>query len=162
MKIVTKSVRETKKLGQAIAKLIISGKLKKRILALEGELGGGKTTFLKGFAKGLGIKERILSPTFILIRKFKISDSKFKNFYHIDCYRIEKEKEILKLGFKEIGKNSKNIVAIEWSDKIKNILPSNVLFLKFEILNAKKRNINISFSKKLRGLENLIKLIKAK
>jgi len=162
MKIVTKSVRETKKLGQAIAKLIISGKLKKRILALEGELGGGKTTFLKGFAKGLGIKERILSPTFILIRKFKISDSKFKNFYHIDCYRIEKEKEILKLGFKEIVKNSKNIVAIEWSDKIKNILPSNVLFLKFEILNAKKRNINISFSKKLRGSENLIKLIKAK
>ena len=136
--------------------------LPKRILALEGELGGGKTTFLKGFAKGLGIKERILSPTFILIRKFKISDSKFKNFYHIDCYRIEKEKEILKLGFKEIVKNSKNIVAIEWSDKIKNILPSNVLFLKFEILNAKKRNINISFSKKLRGLKNLIKLIKAK
>jgi len=162
MKIITKSERETKKLGQAIAKLIVSEKLKRRILALEGELGSGKTTFLKGFAKGLGIKERILSPTFILIRKFKIPDSKFKNFYHIDCYRIEKEKEILKLGFKEIVKSSKNIVAIEWSDKIKNILPSNVLFLKFEILNATKRNINISFSKKLRGLKNLIKLIKAK
>lgn len=144
MEITTKNEKETQKLGQIIAKLLLSGKLKKRILALEGELGGGKTTFLKGFAKGLGIKEKILSPTFVLIKKFEISNSKFRNFYHIDCYRIKSKNEILRLGFKRIIKEPRNVVAIEWANKIKDLLPKNTLFLKFKVLTLVQRNIEIS------------------
>jgi tRNA threonylcarbamoyladenosine biosynthesis protein TsaE len=118
-------------------------------LALEGELGGGKTTFLKGFAKGLGIKEKILSPTFILIKKFNIEHqtSNFKHFYHIDCYRIEKPKEILNLGFNEIIRNSKNIIAIEWADKIKKILPKRVIWIDFRFRNKSEREIKIKWKK---------------
>jgi len=145
MKILTKNERETMKIGEMIGNFLISGKSKKRILALEGELGGGKTTFLKGLAKGLGIKENILSPTFILIRRFNIQNSKFKNFYHIDCYRIKERKEILKLGLKKILRDSKNIVAIEWANKIKSILPKETIFLNFKILTKKERLIEISF-----------------
>ena len=117
--------------------------LKALIFGLEGDLGGGKTTFLQGFAKGLGIKQRITSPTFIIFRKFKIKDSRFKNFYHIDCYRISKPKEILDLGFKEIISNSKNIVTIEWAERIQKILPRETIIIKFEFIDQKTRKITI-------------------
>jgi tRNA threonylcarbamoyladenosine biosynthesis protein TsaE len=145
----TKSEKETEKLGEEIGKKILKEKLGKvaKVIALEGDLGGGKTTFLKGFAKGLGIKEKILSPTFILIRKFQIPSTKFQNFYHIDCYRIEKIKEILNLGFREIIKDPKNIVAIEWADKIKKILPKKVIKIKFKILGKKEREILIKWQR---------------
>lgn len=142
---------ETKKLGETLGKEILKIKEVKKapkdrahkalcarptgqalILGLEGDLGGGKTTFLQGFAKGLGIKEKILSPTFIILRKFKVKSLKFKVFYHIDCYRISGPKDILLLGFKEIISNPKNIVAIEWADRIRKILPKDALILKFE------------------------------
>lgn len=143
MEILTNSPGHTKKVGEVLAKEILKTKVfnKALIIGLEGDLGGGKTTFLQGFAKGLGIKEKILSPTFIVFRRFKLKGSKFKNFYHIDCYRIAKSKEVLDLGFKEIVSNFQNIVAIEWSDKIKKILPKNSLILKFQFVNKNSRKI---------------------
>lgn len=105
----TESPGQTKKMAGILAKEILKttpGNSKAFILALEGNLGTGKTTFLQGFAKGLGIRDRILSPTFVLMKKFKIKNdslttNKIKYFIHFDCYRIEKPKEILDLGFKE-------------------------------------------------------------
>ena len=135
---ISSSPAKTKKLGQKLAQEILKKKPEKRafVIGLAGELGGGKTTFLQGFAKGLGIREKILSPTFVIMRRFN-------NFYHIDCYRIKKPKELLDLGFKEIISNPKNIIAIEWADKIKKILPKNTLWLKFEFINEKTRKITI-------------------
>jgi len=112
-------------------------------------LGGGKTTFLQGFAKKLGIKEKILSPTFVIMRKFKIRENscpnscKFVGFYHIDCYRIEKPKEILDLGFREIIQDPQNIMAIEWAEKIKKILPKNTLWINFKFISQAKREITV-------------------
>lgn len=147
----TKNPAQTKKLGEALAKEILKSQPKNRawVIGLEGDLGGGKTTFLQGLAKGLGIKEKILSPTFIIIRKSKIqnSKSKYENFIHIDCYRIEKPKEILDLDFKEIILNPQNIVTIEWAERIKKILPQNSLIIKFEFVNKNKRKITLSHAK---------------
>jgi len=139
--LITNSPSQTKKFGEVLAKKILKTKSKKisQILGLEGDLGGGKTTFLQGFAKGLGIKEKILSPTFVIIRKFKIP----KTFIHIDCYRIQKPKEILDLGFKEIVSDPKNIVAVEWADRIRKIMPKNTIWLRFEFKDKKKRKITI-------------------
>jgi tRNA threonylcarbamoyladenosine biosynthesis protein TsaE len=146
-KYITANPSQTEKLGEKIAKKILWLKPQKgaQLLALEGSLGGGKTTFLKGLAKGLGIKEKILSPTFILMRKFSIKHptSSFKHFFHIDCYRIKKPKEILDLGFKEIISNPKNIVAIEWANRIRQIIPKKALQIKFKILNENQRQIVI-------------------
>jgi len=146
--ILTNSPAQTKKLGENIAKKILKREAKKNqafIIGLEGELGGGKTTFLQGFAKGLGIKQRITSPTFVIMKKFKIENCKFKieNFYHLDCYRVNKSKEILDLGFKEIISNPRNIVAIEWAERIKKILPKNTLIVRFEFIDETKRKICI-------------------
>lgn len=150
---ITNSPSETRKLGEDLAKEILrkgSQNTKAFVIALIGDLGGGKTTFLKGFAKGLGIKEKILSPTFVLMKKFSINNQQltinnFCHFYHIDCYRIQKPKEILDLGFKEIVSNPKNIVAIEWADYIRKILPKNILLLKFKFINKNKRKITYDY-----------------
>ena len=157
---ITHSPSETKKVAKLLAKKILKKGPEKQatIIALVGSLGGGKTTFLQGFAKGLGIGEKILSPSFIILRKFQIprikfpviskfqtagSKQQFKNFYHLDCYRIKKAKEILDLGFKEIISDPQNIVTIEWADKIKKILPKDSLIIKFKFLSKNKREIKI-------------------
>jgi len=112
------------------------------VLGLIGDLGGGKTTFLQGFAKGLGIKEKITSPTFVLLKRYQF-DNNSKNFYHIDCYRMQSPKEMEELGWKEITENPNNIIAVEWANKILKILPENSFFLNFDFIDGKKRKIKI-------------------
>jgi len=153
-KFITISAKETEKLGESFAKHCLRSKSyipKPIILSLEGDLGGGKTTFTKGFARGLGIKENIKSPTFTIMKKFPIPNSHnqnsiFKIFYHFDCYRIEKPKEILNFGFKEIIENPQNIIIFEWGDKIKKILPKDYIEIKFEFLDENKRKITIEYA----------------
>jgi len=138
IEIITKSAGETQKVGMFLSEEIIKEKKEKNkavIIALEGDLGGGKTTFVQGFAKGLGIKQRITSPTFVIMKKYDF-------LYHIDCYRIE-DKNLLDLDFKEIIDNKHNFVVIEWAEKVKKILPKNTLWLKFEYLDKNKRRILI-------------------
>lgn len=118
-----------------------------KILALTGDLGSGKTTFTQGFAKGLGIKQGIISPTFILLRIYKIPDTGYqiRNLYHLDLYRLEKniEEEVRNLGIEEIWQNSKNIVLIEWAEKIKDMIPKEAKWIKFEMVNDTERKINV-------------------
>lgn len=150
---------QTRRAGRVLAEEVLKTRPGRtaRVIGLAGELGGGKTTFLQGFAKGLGIREKVLSPTFILIKKFQIRERRFqkpskksggripetKTFFHIDCYRIQKPKEILDLGFKKITSDPKNIVAVEWADKIKKIMPQETVWLKFEFVDRKTRKIMI-------------------
>jgi len=153
MEVVTKSAQETQELGEKIANQLIIGH-QSSIIALTGELGSGKTTFIQGLAKGLGIKERILSPTFIMMRQYPLTinhkkslmlrnKSSVMNFYHVDLYRIEDEKDIKGLGLKEIWSDPQNIVAIEWAEKIKKILPKKRIDIYFEYLGEEKRKIKV-------------------
>jgi len=141
----TTNSSQTKKIGEKFAKDILKKKPQKTafIFGLEGELGGGKTTFLQGFAEGLGIKENITSPTFVIMKKFKVPGFKFQEFYHLDCYRIKKPKELLGFGFEEIISNPYNIIVIEWADRIKKIMPQNTIWVKFDFIDETKRKISI-------------------
>ncbi|KKQ65422.1 MAG: tRNA (adenosine(37)-N6)-threonylcarbamoyltransferase complex ATPase subunit type 1 TsaE [Candidatus Nealsonbacteria bacterium RIFCSPHIGHO2_01_FULL_38_55] len=156
-KYITNNPNQTKKLGEKFAKEILELKQRKTVvnqprscfldgafvIGLKGELGGGKTCFLQGFAKGLGVKEKILSPTFVVYKKFHVPCSMFHDFYHFDCYRIKDSKEISDLGFKEIISNPENIVAIEWSEKIKEVLPKNIKWISFYFIDKNSRAIDI-------------------
>ena len=136
---------QTKRIGKIFAKELLK-KSKGRqivIIGLIGELGSGKTTFLQGFAKGLGIKAKILSPTFIICRKFPLYGFSPRCFYHLDCYRIQRAKEMFQIGFREILAGPTNIVAIEWADKVQKILPKNTLMLKFEFIDENTRRITM-------------------
>jgi tRNA threonylcarbamoyladenosine biosynthesis protein TsaE len=143
IEIITKSAKETKKAGFALAKKLKNKPLLKHafVVALSGNLGSGKTTFTQGFAEGLGIKENILSPTFVIQKDFLITNGVFNNFYHIDAYRLKNPEELLELGFKDLIKNPENLIIIEWADKIKKILPKNIFKMKFVNLEKNKRKI---------------------
>ena len=138
MEVITKSAQETKDLGKKIATDLKGGET----LALTGDLGSGKTTFIQGFAEGLGIKDRIISPTFILMRKYSYSKL---NFYHIDFYRLENnlENEVKNLGIDDTWGKENNIVAIEWAEKIKDLLPKGTIQLSFENMGEENRKIAI-------------------
>ena len=141
----TKSYKATQKIGENLAKEIfkLTQKNSAVVLALSGNLGGGKTTFLQGFASGLGIKEKILSPTFVILKHFKIANSDFDNFYHIDCYRLSSEKDISELDFAKIISDPKNIVAIEWPEKIEKALPKSLIKIDFKFIDENKREIKL-------------------
>jgi tRNA threonylcarbamoyladenosine biosynthesis protein TsaE len=140
-KFLTKNEKETKKLAKILASEILKTKKvypeRSRgavVIGLEGNLGAGKTTFIQAFAKGMGIKKRLTSPTFVLMKKYN-------NLYHLDCYRIKDSQEVLALDFKEFISEPKNIVLIEWAEKIRKILPKNKIWIKFKILGRKERII---------------------
>ena len=137
-KFFTSTPYQTKKAGRFLAEEILKSKPDRKafVIGLVGDLGGGKTTFLQGLGQGLKIKGKILSPTFIIMRRFN-------NFYHIDCYRIKKSQELLDLGFKKIVANPKNIVAVEWADRVRQIMPPNTIWVNFKFINEKKRKIVI-------------------
>lgn len=145
----TNNVEETQAIALPLAKQLKGGET----LALYGELGAGKTTFVQGLAKGLGIK-KIISPTFIIIRTYKLSFKrrplpKLKSFYHIDLYRTESKKDIQGLGLQEIMNNKNNIVAIEWAQNLGNLLPKKRIDIYFEYLSDNKRKISITQSNDL-------------
>lgn len=127
---ITNSSQETRKLGEDFAKFLEGGD----VVCLYGDLGFGKTTFVQGLAKGIGIKNRIISPTFVIARNYKMIKDKglrINDFYHIDLYRTENGRDIEGLGIKEIINNENNIVVIEWAEKLGNFLPKKRIDIKF-------------------------------
>ena len=132
--LITENFEVTQKAGREFAETLKNG----GIVALHGDLGSGKTTFVQGIAKGLGIEKQIISPTFIIMRTYVLGD---KNIYHIDLYRIESEKDIAGLGLVDLFQDSSNILLIEWPDKIEHLLPEKRIDIYFEYLGDDKRKI---------------------
>ena len=137
--VITANFQETQAFGLELAQKLKGGE----VLALYGDLGSGKTTFMQGLAKGLGITRNIISPTFIIMRTYKISGNVLKNLYHLDLYRIENDEQAVNLGLKDLIGDEQNVVAIEWPDKIENLLPEKRINLYFEYLEDNKRKIRM-------------------
>lgn len=143
------SVKDTGKFARSLAKKFLK---KGGVIGLIGGLGSGKTIFAQGFAKGLGIKEKIISPTFILMRQHKIlaslapqDDIGGKFFYHLDLYRLEDQSALNQLGISEIldNGNKGDIVIIEWAEKIMDKLPKNTLKIIFEKTGKNSRKLTV-------------------
>ena len=149
---ISNSVQETHKIAGNLLKNLNNTNL----LCLYGELGAGKTTFVQGLAKSLGIKKRVISPTFVMMREYPIKFLSppsiihhslpiihYSLLIHIDLYRIESEEDVISLDLKELWNNQKNLVVIEWAEKIKPILPKKRIDVKFEYVSQNKRKIEI-------------------
>jgi len=134
--ITTDSLRETQDFARDFAKNLKGGD----VLCLYGNLGSGKTSFVQGLAKGLGITRRIISPTFIIARRYEMGDL---NLYHIDLYRTQTLQDLRSIGMDEILEDDKNIVAIEWAEKLLDLIPKKRVDLKFEYIDENKRKITI-------------------
>jgi tRNA threonylcarbamoyladenosine biosynthesis protein TsaE len=120
--------------------------LKANVICLYGDLGAGKTTFVQGLAKTLGIKQRIISPTFIIVREYKIpiyplSMIHYSLLIHIDCYRLESEVDAKSFNLQEIWSNPQNLVVIEWAERIKHVLPKPRIDIQFKYIDDDRREI---------------------
>lgn len=131
---------DTEKLGKEFAQKLSSGD----VVFLYGELGAGKTTFVKGVAQGLGIASRIISPTFVILRQHMTENNKkgIQYLYHVDLYRLIEEKEITGIDLKDITEQDMGVTFIEWPEIAdSSILPS--WKLSFHSMTEDKREILI-------------------
>ncbi|MDO8886011.1 tRNA (adenosine(37)-N6)-threonylcarbamoyltransferase complex ATPase subunit type 1 TsaE [Candidatus Oleimmundimicrobium sp.] len=135
--VLTKSVSETQKLAEGLAQFLQAGD----VISLTGDLGAGKTCFVKGLAHGLRINMKITSPTFALIKEY-MSLSNLP-FYHFDVYRLKSLQEMLDIGYEEYFFGD-GITVIEWGDKVAPLLPKDFLEIKFRrLLEENIREIDI-------------------
>lgn len=134
----TKSAQETQEFGKELAQSMQGGE----VILLSGDLGAGKTTFMQGFAEGLGISQRIISPTFIIMRSYDIG-GKVQTLYHIDLYRTESEADLEGLGIREILHDKNAVVAIEWPEKLHSLLPEKRIEIKLQTMGEEERKIQI-------------------
>lgn len=146
MKIQTNSFEETQKQGEEFAQKLHGGD----VVLLFGDLGAGKTTFMQGLAEGLGIERRIISPTFIIVRRYDVPGSDpgqarmtIHTLYHIDLYRTQTEDDLKGLGIPEILEDTSSVVAVEWPEKLGQLIPKKRWGITFTTLDENTRSIEI-------------------
>lgn len=143
LKIISKSEKETLNLGKQIARQLKPGDL----VALEGNLGAGKTVLTKGIGQELGVKQVITSPTFVLFKPYPIKNKekpKLRWFCHFDAYRFDSAQELEAIGGQEWLENKQAIKVIEWADKIKSLLPKTKIVIKLKARNKQnEREVSI-------------------
>ncbi|MBW6441535.1 tRNA (adenosine(37)-N6)-threonylcarbamoyltransferase complex ATPase subunit type 1 TsaE [Patescibacteria group bacterium] len=132
MENITKSTGETKKLAFEIAKRIKNGD----VIALYGDLGGGKTTFTRYLVEGLGLENRVQSPTFVVARKYGYVN-------HVDLYRLTSKEEAKDIGIEEMISDEESITVIEWPEIIEDLFPRKAVKIYFEYIDENTRKITI-------------------
>jgi tRNA threonylcarbamoyladenosine biosynthesis protein TsaE len=141
MKFVSKSEKETFNFAKKFAGKLAGGE----VLCLIGDLGAGKTAFTKGLAVGLKIKNIITSPTFVLMKNYKVSGHKtIKHLAHIDAYRLTGGEQLLGIGAEDYFSHPECVTVIEWADRVKDIWPKKVIRVEFKIGKGDKREIKIN------------------
>jgi tRNA threonylcarbamoyladenosine biosynthesis protein TsaE len=115
----TRAPEETRKLGEALAGLLVPGD----VVSLTGDLGAGKTCLVQGVARGLGIEEPVASPTFVLVREYR---GGHLPVYHLDVYRLDRLQEVIDLGFEDLL-DPEGVVFVEWGSVIDALLPDSFL-----------------------------------
>lgn len=139
----TELAEETQNLGASVGVSLIKGKGSPKVICCYGELGSGKTTFVQGLARGLGITDRLISPTFIIVRRYRIPDSQ-GFLYHIDAYRVNGPEEADTFGFSDILKEPDSVVVIEWPERLGTALPHNRLDIRFQTCTDGSHEITVT------------------
>ena len=144
MKIISKSLSDTKKVAEDfIKKLSNQTQSEALVVGLYGDLGSGKTTFTQAIAKIFNINEDVTSPTFVIEKNYPINHKNFEKLIHIDAYRLDSAKELLVLDWKRALGDSKNIIFIEWPERVLEVLPKNHTKIFFKFLSENEREIEI-------------------
>lgn len=137
MEIVLKSEDETKKFGEDFGKKLRGGE----VIELVGDIGAGKTTLVKGIAKGLGIDEDVQSPSFTINRVYDARDGLY--LYHYDFYRLN-DPGIMKDELAEATQNKDTVTIIEWSDVVSDALPKEHISIRFRAVDDNTRQLKIT------------------
>lgn len=148
MEIFTKSAKESYDFGKSFANNLKGGE----IIALTGDLGSGKTTFVQGLASGLGLHQDIVSPTFIIMREYPIefqnpkSKIQIERLYHVDLYRLDENipLEIKKIGLTDVWGSENTITVVEWADKARDVIPESAIWINIKKVGEEERKFVIS------------------
>ncbi len=130
------SVAQTEAVGKALAKELQPGDL----LAFTGGMGAGKTAFVRGLAKGLGVRGEVSSPTYAIVNEYRGNPT----LYHFDMYRIGSEEDLYTTGFYDYLDSGKNILAVEWSENITDYLPENTIWVAITVESDSDRLIQVT------------------
>ncbi|MGI6463203.1 MAG: tRNA (adenosine(37)-N6)-threonylcarbamoyltransferase complex ATPase subunit type 1 TsaE [Clostridiales bacterium] len=134
LQIVTKSEKETENLGRELAAKLGP----QSIVALYGDLGAGKTAFVRGLARGLGIKKKVLSPTFTIVNELSENG---KTLIHFDMYRLSGSDELFDIGWEDYLQRD-CIIAVEWSEIVDDIYTGEEIRIRIEKLGDNERRIS--------------------
>ena len=145
MKHVSKSLEETKTIAEDFVRKLTPWS-RALVVALDGDLGSGKTAFSQFVGERLGVKDLIQSPTYLIEKIYELSGQLWQHLIHIDAYRLESEKELLNLGWQDMVKEPKNLILIEWAEKVRPILPEDAIHIVFTHEDETTREIEISTS----------------
>ncbi len=138
LEIVAQNVEETEAIGAALGAQLGQGE----VICLEGDLGAGKTAFVRGMGRGWGALERVTSPTFTLVHEHRRTRDD-QVLYHVDCYRLERTADAWSLGLDEMLHSTDNVV-LEWPERVIDLLPEERLWIVFEIVSDTHRILQVS------------------
>lgn len=143
--ITSKNEEETREIGEILGKRAVPG----MFIALQGELGSGKTVFVQGFARGAGVRELVNSPSYVLMNVY----SGRVELYHFDFYRLEEEDELLELDLEEYFYGD-GVTLVEWADKFPSILPAARLEIEIKRGNERQDFLRHLFFKTSGGFDD--------
>jgi len=136
MEVISHSIQETKEIANQLAHKVKNG----GVVALYGDLGSGKTTFTNYLVDALGVKARVQSPTFVIVRKYGASGLKIN---HVDLYRLTSIEEVLEIGIEELLADKNAVTVIEWPELAKRVLPDGTISIYFEYIDENTRKITL-------------------
>jgi len=143
---ISKNIEETATIAKKFLKEILKKSSQHQgalVVGLNGDLGAGKTTFFQAIAKLLGIKDKVNSPTFVIMKKYSLKNKKYDFLFHLDAYRLKNEKELISLGWEEIIANKKHLVFIEWPENVVKIMPANAKSIFIFDTKANKKHFKL-------------------
>ena len=142
-KILSKSLEDTsrnaRELLSSLSKKEAKNKDSALVIGLSGNLGSGKTAFVKAVAVALEITESVTSPTFVIEKIYESKGSPWTRLVHIDAYRLESARELEVLNFEELVEDPNNLILIEWPENVKEILPDDTQTIKCEFVSETER-----------------------
>ncbi len=142
MRVIAKSLEDTAGAARVLLSQLEPAKDHATVLGLVGDLGSGKTTFTQAFAKALGVKEVVTSPTFVIEKFYPLpSGQNFRRLVHIDTYRLGQPEELARLRFNELLRDPQTLIMIEWAEKVEILLPTDYRRLNFKFIDETTREI---------------------
>lgn len=140
MKRVSQSLEQTSEIAKDFLDSVSPSSMA-TVIALQGDLGAGKTAFSQAVGKIVGVKDSMQSPTFVIEKIYDIDWKGFRKLVHIDAYRLEREEELLHLGWEEVLRNPENLVLIEWPENVSSAIPENAHRVSFVFVDENTREI---------------------
>ena len=143
MKKILNSRVETEEFGWEFAQTLKAGQDTATIIALVGNLGSGKTTFVQAVAKALGVKEHLTSPTFVIMKPYELHNHTFKRLIHVDAYRLKHGEELMRLAWPRYAIDPGNLIFIEWPEHVADIIPVDAKKIIFTFIDEHTREIEL-------------------